>query len=66
METLADIPDSQVIYAVCDPCGRFEPFNIRKLDQGMTLGDLRRRLKCDRCGRRAEIRRVHTQSQAIR
>lgn len=67
METLADIPDSQVIHAVCDPCGRMVPLNRFRLDQALTLDEVRQRLRCTRCGRRSmDLRRVPTYSQRMR
>ena len=62
MQNLTDLVDSFQVYGLCLPCGRMEPVPLRDLitryGPGITVADLRRRLRCRCCGRRSHELRV--------
>ena len=65
LDTLADLGDSHVIFAFCDPCGRSTRLNTVRLiavyGAGFAVQDLKRRLTCSRWGERPrEIRIVYS------
>jgi len=65
LDTLADLGDRHVIFAMCDPCGRSTKLSAPRLiavyGAELAIQDLKRRLTCSRCGERPrEIRIVYS------
>jgi len=61
LDTLADLGERHVIFAVCDPCGRSTELKTPQLiavyGPKFAIADLKRRLACRKCGTRpSEIR----------
>lgn len=63
-QRLDEIADKFIIYAVCEGyrrCGRDRLLDMAALlasDPDMTVGDLRRRLRCTRCGLKSRSIRI--------
>jgi hypothetical protein len=66
--TLDDFPaDAFAIIAFCDACGRSRPLERGALPEGLTIADLRRRLRCAACGsRETSIRIVYAAAGGFR
>jgi hypothetical protein len=65
VDTIGDLSPTNAIYACCDSCQRSAKLNLVKLrmqcGRGLRLDDLKRCVKCSRCGQRtAEIRLVNS------
>ncbi|MDH3642164.1 MAG: hypothetical protein OES38_08720 [Gammaproteobacteria bacterium] len=64
MQTIKDINSSFTLYAVCVGCARMEPLSAERLKEELgpdtLLEDVRKRLRCQRCGERSgDIRIVY-------
>jgi len=64
MQTLSDIADSFLLYAVCADCDRMEsvpiPGLIERLGGNTEVTSIRRRVRCRECGSRTgDIRIVY-------
>jgi hypothetical protein len=65
IDTIGDLSPTTAIYAFCDTCRRSAKVNLVKLRMqygpGLLLDDVKRCVRCSRCGRRtAEIRLVNS------
>ena len=66
MNTLAEIPDSFRLYAVCTKCVRMELVDRQAVieNQGdLSVADFRARVKCSECGKRTEDIRIVYQGE---
>ncbi len=64
VDTIGALRDTHLVYAFCTACRRDTQLDLARLAAvyggGLTLGDLRERLTCRRCGGRSrEIRIVY-------
>lgn len=66
--TLTDFPaEAFTILAFCDACGRQMTLDRGTLPQGLTINDLRHRLRCAACGsRETSIRILYTGASGFR
>jgi hypothetical protein len=65
LNTLADLGDRHVVFAVCDPCGRSTKLSTPRLiavyGAKLAIQDLKRRLTCSKCRERPrDIRIVYS------
>ncbi len=62
MQRLNELVEKFKVYALCVPCGRMEPVDLRaavaRLGESATVADLRRRVRCQGCRRRTRDVRV--------
>ncbi len=60
-DTLGNLPRGSVLWAHCTPCGRSAELDAQALTErlgtGFRVNDLRDRLRCSQCGKRAIFRR---------
>jgi len=62
MQRISELCGSFEVYALCPPCGRMEALPLAALlarfGPGVTLADIRPRLRCRDCGTRSQELRV--------
>jgi bacterioferritin-associated ferredoxin len=71
IQTLADLHYTQRVYASCGPCQRAVALDVRQLIERhgplLTIDEVRRRIKCARCGKRThDIRIVYSVAKGPR
>lgn len=62
MQRLTELVERFKVYALCVPCDRMEPVDLRtavaRLGETATVADLRQRVRCQGCRRRTRDVRV--------